>query len=155
MLGPTRSCGFSNARTSANHGARFCVGRCNGGLGNNSPTTGPTSTSRTPVDVIGLGAGSGTKAVAVGLDHVCALSNAGGLKCWGSNNQGVMANPALPRTVTSPVAIGSLAPVANFASGRDFACATDTVRTCSGRLAVTRTSILICQWDRLKNSSRL
>lgn len=108
-------------------GAVKCWGyNISGSLGNNGPTTGNGMISRTPVNVIGLGAGSGTKAISAGLGYACAQSHAGGLKCWGDNVYGVCANPALPNTVTAPVTIGSLAPVANFATGRDFACATDT-----------------------------
>lgn len=39
--------------------------------------------SKTPVDVVGLS--SGVASVAVGQSHSCAVTTAGGLKCWGDN----------------------------------------------------------------------
>ncbi len=62
-----------------------------GQLGNNS-----TTNSNVPVDVW-TGAGnstplSGVRAIAAGGYHTCALTAAGGLKCWGYNNLGQLGN---------------------------------------------------------------
>ena len=52
-----------------------------GQLGN-----GHGSDRSSPVDVTGLT--TGVRAIAAGWNHVCALTAAGGMKCWGSNHEG-------------------------------------------------------------------
>lgn len=47
---------------------------------------GATTTSGTPVDVVGLG--SGVTSLTAGFNHVCALTSGGGAKCWGWNGFG-------------------------------------------------------------------
>ncbi len=63
-------------------GGAKCWGNNNSGqLGDNSMTE-----HLTPADVLGLM--SGVSSIAAGESHTCALTNAGGVKCWGFNGYG-------------------------------------------------------------------
>ncbi|MGE0357593.1 MAG: FG-GAP-like repeat-containing protein [Burkholderiales bacterium] len=84
-----------------------------GELGN-----GGTAGSNVPVDVTGLP--SGVSAVAVGATFSCALTTAGGVKCWGTGN--VVGGFGL--TQATPVDIPGLASgVTALSAGRLHACA--------------------------------
>jgi len=76
--------GYQHTCAVTDSGGVKCWGYNGGGqLGDGTPTV-----RYTPVDVVGVG-GIGllddVKAVAGGSLHTCALTNAGGVKCWGSN----------------------------------------------------------------------
>jgi alpha-tubulin suppressor-like RCC1 family protein len=63
-------------------GGAMCWGNNNSGqLGDNSMVE-----HLTPADVLGLT--SGLSSIAAGESHTCALTNAGGVKCWGFNGYG-------------------------------------------------------------------
>jgi hypothetical protein len=79
--------------------------------------------STVPLDVVGLG--SGVASVSIGPDSTCAITDGGGLKCWGNNQFGLLGDgsstsghSAVPRDVA-----GLSSGVTAVAEGDAHACA--------------------------------
>ena len=88
-----------------------------GGLGD-----GTTTTRSAPVDVVGLT--SGVQAIAAGLSHTCALTGAGGVKCWGDNEWGQLGDGSTAQMRMTPSDVAGLqSGVQAIAAGGGHTCA--------------------------------
>ena len=122
--GTDHACGLTHA------GGVICWGDNNNGeLGNASAIS-----NGTPVQVNGLA--SGVTAIAAGYNHTCALTNSGGVLCWGGNHFGQLGNstgmdpyPGVPFVpfvgdiYPTPQAVPGLSGVTAIAAGFNFTCA--------------------------------
>ena len=112
--------GFAHTCARTTSGGVKCWGmNDNGQLGDNS-----TTQHLTPVDVFGLT--SGVSTIAGGAIHTCALTTAGGMKCWGSNSNGQVGNNATTDSLASADVSGLTSGVAAIAVGGYHTCALTT-----------------------------
>lgn len=105
-----------------------------GQLGNGS-----TANSLTPVTVASLA--SGVSAVSAGVDHSCAVTTAGGAKCWGYNTYAQLGDGTTTDSSTPVDVVGLGISVNTISAGREHTCAVTTAggvkcwgRNLSGRL---------------------
>ena len=123
--------GFHSCAVTATGGVKCWGWSGDGQLGDGS--SGDTTKSTSPVDVHTSSTSntplSGVKAIALGYEHSCALTTAGGVKCWGDNNSGQLGNGSSGSSAdrTTPVDVTGLSSgVSAIALGANHSCALTT-----------------------------
>jgi alpha-tubulin suppressor-like RCC1 family protein len=127
-LVPTDVSGLSSGVAAVNPGYHHnCAVTTSGGAkcwGQNSygqVGDGSLSTKYTPTDVSGLT--SGVTAIATGFYHTCALTSAGGVKCWGYNTYGQLGDGTTTSKYTPTDVSGLTSGVIAISVGDYHSCA--------------------------------
>jgi alpha-tubulin suppressor-like RCC1 family protein len=85
---------------------------------------GTTTNRLNPVDVIGLS--SGVDSVSAGFGHTCAVTLAGGVKCWGRNERGQLGDDTTDDRSTPNDVVGLSNGTASVSTGDQHTCALTT-----------------------------
>jgi hypothetical protein len=128
------------------------------GLDDNGQLGDGTTVNRlTPVDVVGLS--GGVTAIAAGSFHSCALTSAGGVKCWGGNSSGELGDGTRTNRMQPVSVIGfgaakaTLAIVSRSVTVTPARIAAVKLR-CGAQASCQGTLILTASADGLKLGSR-
>ncbi len=121
--GSWHSCALTSA------GGVKCWGRNRFGELGSSVNVGTSNANIVPLDVATLG--NGVVAIAAGDLHTCALTSAGAVKCWGSNEYGQLGNSTNSGTTNAnnaPLDVATLGSgVVAIAVGNNHGCALTSV----------------------------
>lgn len=94
--------------------------RCWGANGEGQVGDGTTSTRTAPVDVVGLG--TGVSAIGLGPFHSCAVTDTGGVRCWGRNGAGQLGDGTTRQRETPVDVVGLSEPVRAVTAGINHTC---------------------------------
>lgn len=78
-----------------------------------------------PVDVVGLGAGSGVTAIMAGYTHSCAIIGST-VKCWGSGVKGELGDGLAADSSTPVTVLGISGTISTFTAGSNITCVTSS-----------------------------
>lgn len=124
---PVAVSGLNNAIDISAGGAHTCVLTAGGGVkcwgiglavGDGGD---PTTKHSTPVDVSGLT--SGVTAISAGSTHTCALTDTGGVMCWGGNSTGQLGDDTTTERLTPVSVTGLSSGVSAIGLGNAHSCA--------------------------------
>ncbi|MFH1434656.1 MAG: hypothetical protein ABIJ56_02960 [Pseudomonadota bacterium] len=116
--GGTHTCALVDTDGDTIGGAKCWGYNYDGELGDGSG-----SDQHSPVDVSGLTEAEGVLDVQGGWVHTCALTDEGGVKCWGYGNDGRIGNGSTDHQATPVDVTGLGSGVAALVVGEAFACA--------------------------------
>jgi alpha-tubulin suppressor-like RCC1 family protein len=118
------------ARAVSINGYHTCTVTSAGGVDcwgyNNSGQLGDATTTQRPTPRGVHGLSTGVTAVTVGFFHTCALTAAGGVKCWGENSDGQLGDGTTTDRLTPVDVVGLTSGVASVVAGRVHTCAVTT-----------------------------